>query len=61
MRLIKMNKEIEKKNEDANLDEDYRDFLITMIMSSILFLIVVFVAYLFGIDILKILEDSLKI
>lgn len=54
-----MNKDIEKKND--NLDEEYKDFLITMIMSSILFLIVVFVAYLFGIDILKILEDSLKI
>lgn len=56
-----MNKEIEKKKENDNLDEDFRDFLITAIMSSILFLIVVFVAYLFGIDILKILEDSLKI
>ena len=56
-----MNNEIEKKKADDNLDEDFRDFLITMIMSSILFLIIVFVSYLFGIDILKILEDSLKI
>ena len=56
-----MNNEIEKKNEDSNLDEEFRDLLIIMIMSSILFLVVVFVAYLFGIDILKILEDSLKI
>ena len=56
-----MNKEIEKKKADDNLDEDFRDFLITMIMSSILFLIVVFVAYLFGIDVFKILEDSMNI
>ena len=59
--MTNMNNEIEKKKENDNLNEDFRDFLITMIMSSILFLIVVFVAYLFGIDILKILEDSLKI
>lgn len=55
-----MNKEIEKKEND-DLDEEFRDFLITAIRSSILFFIVVFVAYLFGIDILKILKDSLKI
>lgn len=56
-----MNNEIETENKDNNLDEKFHDLLIIMIISSILFLVVVLVGHLFGVDVLKILEDSMKI